>query len=116
MVAKIFGWILLISGVAIIGWTLYSSYNIFTGKAVVPEIFKMPVEETEAPAAKGGIPTTPTEIQEVMGKMIGEQLKGFLPVDTLPKLLDLAIWSMLTFILISGGGHISSLGIKLLKK
>jgi len=29
--SRIFGWILLILGVAVIGWTLMSSYNIFTG-------------------------------------------------------------------------------------
>jgi len=47
--------------------------------------------------------------------MIGEQLKGMLPVDTLPKILNLAVWSTLAWILIFGGAQISSLGIKLLK-
>ena len=74
LTAKIFGWILLIAGVLMIVWTLYASYNIFTGKAVVPEIFEMPLE-AGAPAAKGGIPTTQQEIQKELEKMIedGEQ-------------------------------------------
>jgi len=113
---KIFGWVLLIAGLLVIGWTLYSSYNIFTGEAPVPEIFEMPTEEAEAPAAKGGVPTTQQEIQKELEKMIGEQLKGILPVNTLPQLLNLVVWSMLAFILISGGGQISSIGIKLIKK
>jgi hypothetical protein len=113
---KIFGWLLLLAGLAIIGWTLYSSYNIFTGKAAIPEVFQMPVEKVEAPATKGKIPTTQAEIQKELEKMISEQLKGILPVDTLPKLLNLIVWSILAGILIFGGAQISGLGIKLLKK
>jgi len=114
--AKIFGWVLLLAGLAIIGWTLYSSYNIFVGQTFAPEIFKTPAEETEATAAQGKIPTTQQEIQKELEKMIGEQLKGILPADTLPQLLNLIVWSMLAFVLISGGGQISSLGIKLINK
>jgi len=113
---KIFGWLLLLTGLVIIGWTLYSSYNIFTGKAALPEIFEMPVEKVEAPAAKGKIPTTQAEIQKEIERMISEQLKGIIPVDTIPKLLNLICWSILAGILIFGGSQISSLGIKLLKK
>ena len=113
---KIFGWVLLIAGVAIIGWTLYSSYNIFTGKAALPGIFEIKKEVTETPAQSGKLPTSPTDAQKEIEKMIGEQLKGILPTDVLPKILNLAVWSMLAFILIFGGGQISGLGIKLFKK
>lgn len=112
---KIFGWALLVAGVVIIVWTLYSSYNIFTGKTEIPEIFKIEAKEGLAPTT-GKIPTTQAELQKEMEKMIGEQLMGILPVDTVPKLLNLTVWSMLAFILIFGGGQISSLGIKLIKK
>jgi len=113
---KIFGWILLIAGVLMIVWTLFSSYNIFTGKAVIPEIFQLAAKESQAPATQGKIPTSPADIQEEMGKMIGEQLQGFLPTDTLPKLLNLTVWSILAFILIFGGTQLSGLGIKLLRE
>ncbi|NCO80327.1 hypothetical protein GW869_00910 [bacterium] len=116
LATKIFGWVLLLAGVAVIGWTLYSSYNIFTGKAALPEIFEMPTEEAEAPVAKGGIPTTQQETQKELEKMIGEQLKGILPVAALPKLLNLIVWSILAGILIFGGSQISGLGIKLMKR
>lgn len=113
--AKIFGWILLLIGLAIIGWTLYSSYNIFTGKAALPEIFEIPKEEVKAPAAKGQI-TGIQDIQVQMEKMLSEQLKGFLPADTVPKMLNLIVWSMLAGLLIFGGSQIAGLGIKLIKK
>ncbi len=68
MATKIFGWILLTAGVLIIVLTLFSSYNIFTGKAVIPEIFQLAAKESQAPATQGKIPTSPADIQEEMGK------------------------------------------------
>jgi len=107
---KILGWVLLLAGVLVIVWTLYSSYNIFTAKAAIPEIFEMGKEE--ALPKKGGT----QDLQAQMEEMIGEQLKGLLPTDTIPKMLNLAIWAMLAGILIFGGAQISNLGIKLIKK
>ena len=60
---KIFGWGLLIAGLIIIGWTLYSSYNIFAGKTIAPEIFKVEIEEIPAQVSEKGIPASPAEIQ-----------------------------------------------------
>ena len=106
---KILGWVLLLAGVLIIVWTLYSSYNIFTAKTAMPEIFEM--GEEKALPQKGGA----QDLQAQMEEMIGEQLKGILPVDTLPKMLNLTVWAMLAGILIFGGAQISNLGIKLMK-
>jgi len=111
LATKIFGWVLLVVGVAIIGWALYSSFNIFTAKAALPEFFGMPAEE-QIPTQKGATQDVQAQLQE----MIGEQLKGILPADTLPKLLNLIVWSILAWILIFGGSQLSSLGIKLIKE
>ena len=113
---KIFGWVLLIAGVIIIGWTLYSSYNIFIGKAVLPGVFEIKQEATGTTTQAGKTPTSPAEIQKEMENIVTERLKEFLPTDVLPKILNLAVWSMLAFILIFGGSQISILGIKLVKK
>jgi len=86
---------------------------------IAPKIRKIKFEEkvTQTPVTqKGKTPTSLEEIQQELGKMISEQLKGILPVDTLPKILNLAIWSMLAWILIFGGAQIASLGIKLIKQ
>jgi len=112
----IIGWITFLAGISIIVFALYSSYNIFTGKNPVPEFFQFEKKETQTPITqKGKIPTGPEEIQQQLGTMIGEQLKGLLPEDFLPKILNLIVWSMLAGILIFGGSQISGLGIKLLK-
>ncbi len=101
------------AGLLMIVWTLYSSYNIFTGKTVPPEFFEMSVKkEVSLPGGETGAQGVQAQLQ----KMIEEQLQGILPTDSLPKLLNLAVWSMLAFILIFGGSQVSSLGIKLIKK
>ena len=108
MIKKILGLILLFVGLTIILYSLYSSFNIFTAKTSAPEIFK--TEETTL-SQKGGT----QDIQAQLEKAIGEQLKGMLPVDSLPTLLNLVAWSIFAGILIFGGAQISSLGIKLIK-
>jgi len=106
--SKIAGWLLLIAGVSIILWTLYSSYNIFTVEAQVPEIFKM-----EEPTADSQ--TSPGQIEDVIEGLVGEQLKKILPLELLPRLLNLMAWSIFAGIAIFGGSQISNLGIKLIK-
>lgn len=107
---KVVGWLLLSAGIIIIIYTLYSSYNIFTGQTDAPEIFE--IEKQESLVQGSGI----QDIQAQMQEMFNEQLKGFIPADTLPKILNLSIWTMLAGLLIFGGSQISNLGIKLVKK
>jgi len=112
MARKIFGWVLLIAGLLIIFWSLYSSFNIFTGKTPAPEIFKIEEKKEVLLPQKGEV----QDLQAQLEKMIGEQLKEMLPIDFLPKLFNLIVWSILAGILIFGGAQIASLGIKLIKK
>lgn len=107
---KIIGWILLIVGLLIIGYSLYSSYNVFTGKILPPQIFKQ--EQNATTLQIGGNQIAEVQIQE----MINQELKGMIPANGLTETLNLAAWSLLAFILIFGGGEISTLGIRLLNK
>jgi hypothetical protein len=112
---KIAGWLLLILGLLVIFWTLFSSYNIFTAKEEVPEIFEMAAREEASSPQKEGAQDLQSQIEGMMGEMLGEQLKGFLPVDFLPKLLNLAAWSIFAGIAVFAGSQVSGLGIKLIK-
>ena len=115
--AKIAGWILLVAGISLIGWTLLSSYNIFTAEAMAPQFFSSSAESYGGPTeALGEGGETPGQLQQTIQQMIGEQLKGIFPVDSITKLLNLAVWSLLAFILIFGGTQISNIGINLIKK
>ena len=115
MATKIFGWVLLIAGIILIGWTLLSTYNIFTGERPAPEIFKVAEKEAILPE-KGKVKGLETMLEEKMKEMMGEQLKEIFPTEFIPKLLNLIVWSILAGILIFGGAQISSFGIKLIKR
>ena len=108
MTKKIIGWILLVAGLLLIGWTLMNSYNIFTGEANLPEFFELPEEKLVQTGNN-------QDIQAQLQQMMGEQLKGMIPVDSITKILNLTVWSILAFILIFGGTQIAGIGIKLIK-
>ncbi|MDO8424458.1 MAG: hypothetical protein Q7S70_00780 [bacterium] len=112
--SKIFGWILLIAGVIIIGWTLVLSYNVFTGKTAAPTIFEVPKTVVKATAPKDSINSL-EDVQGQLQTMLGDQLKGLLPAETVPKILNLTIWGMLAWVLFMGGNQLAGLGIKLIK-
>jgi len=105
MIRKILGLILLILGLFVIVYAIYSSFNIFTGKTAAPEIFKAPLE-TKSAASQ--------DIQVQLQKMVTDQLKGMLPVDSITTFLNLISWSVFAGILIFGGAQIAGLGIKLI--
>jgi hypothetical protein len=107
--SKAFGWVLLILGIILIGWTLLFSYNIFTGQGAAPAFFESSSQDSSLTK------TTGSDIQSQIEKLVGEQLRGLLPINSITNILNLIVWSLLAFILIFGGFQISSLGIKLIK-
>ena len=106
MIKRILGLSLLFLGLIIIFYSLYSSFNIFTAKTSAPEIFKTEI----VPSQKNG-----EGLEAQVQQMIGEQLKGMLPANSIPQLLNLISWSIFAGILIFGGTQITTLGIKLIK-
>jgi len=109
MTNKIGGWLLLILGVAIVLYSLYSSFSIFTNRTSAPEIFPIIQEEQQKTNITGQDPQAQAE------EMMREQIKGIIPVDFLPRLFNLISWSLLAGVLIFGGSQIANLGIKLVK-
>ncbi len=105
---KIIGWLVFALGLFLIIWTLFYSYQIYTAKIAVPEIFQTPKTTV---SQTGGSQDIQTQLQN----MIGDQLKGFLPPGSITQILNLAVFSILAFILIYGGMQIAGLGIKLIK-
>lgn len=109
---KIIGLLLLLLGVAIILYTIYNSYQIFTAKTEAPEIFK------QSAVKPGG---SQNNINLGFGgnidisKIIGSQVEQLLPTGSATNILNLVSWSILAGIMIFGGSQIGVLGIKLLK-
>lgn len=108
---KIFGWVLLIIGLGIILWSIFTSFNIFTAKIEAPEIFE--VSETQKVLITEKEESQ--DIQIMMEELISKQFKNILPSGSIPILLNLIAWSIMASILIFGGTQISGLGIKLIK-
>ena len=112
---KIIGWLLLAIGVLIICWGVWSSFEIFTVRAPVPEIFKVSqTREVSLPQTKSqeGLQG---KIQQQMQQTIKEQFEKMLPPGFMPKIFNLISWSIFITILVFAGGKISWLGIQLLK-
>jgi hypothetical protein len=107
MTNKIFGYVLLILGIAIIAWTLWQSYFIFIGKASLPLVFitQIPTQASVSNAS---------DVQKQIGDAVKQQMGQILPPETITKTLNLLSWSMLAFILILGGSAISGIGVKLI--
>ncbi len=116
MLKKIIGWVLLAAGLIILFWALYSSFNIFTAKTAVPEIFRADEEKEQLlPTERKTTPTSPEELQREMKKIVEEQIKEIIPAEFLAKLLNLISWSVFASILIFGGSKISGIGIRLIR-
>jgi len=110
---KFFGWFLLLIGIFIIFWAFYSSYNIFTAKTEVPELFKVEEQIEEKELSKE---SSLLSQEEIMKEMVKEQIKEVFSTAFLSILFNLIVWSILAGISIFAGAQISSLGIKLIKE
>ena len=111
MSKKIFGWILIIAGLAIIIAALYFSYVIFTGKMQAPEIFK-----PEKGSAALTMPFNQEDIQNSVDQAIQDQIKNIVPSEFINHLFNLIGWSIFAGLLMLGGAKISAIGIKMLVK
>jgi hypothetical protein len=107
---KIIGWILLFLGIAVIFYSIYSSFDIFTGVKEAPEIFKVAEKQTVLPKK-----IEPSDIQGQMEKLVEKQLTGLMPFGSISIVLNLMSWSIFAGILIFAGAQMSGLGIKLIK-
>src|SRR3989338_6456231 len=110
---KPIGWVLIVLGLGLVLWALWSSFQMFSGKTAAPEIFnEEPAQISKAPAGKSN--DLQAQAQEILNQTVQEQLKAFLPAHSLPKLLNLLSWSIFAGIAIFGGGQIAVIGAKLL--
>ncbi|MDO8486190.1 MAG: hypothetical protein Q7S77_00625 [Candidatus Staskawiczbacteria bacterium] len=112
MVNKIIGYALLVAGLLLIVFTLYQSYNIFTGNSTAPLVFSTKVSESSLKTGNAG---NLQDLQKQLNDEISKQITQMIPIDSIPKILNLLSWSILAGILIFGGGQIAGLGIKMIK-
>ena len=114
MSKKIVGWVLLVCGVLLIGWGVWSSAEIFTAKKVAPEIFKT-LETEQGTGQQKKLLTAQEQMQQDMQGVIQEQLKNMIPDGSITSMLNLIAWSVFMTILIFAGGKVAMIGVSLLK-
>lgn len=109
---KIIGYVLLLIGLIIIFGTIFQSYSIFTGKTAVPLVFQtlLPKESEKNENQDSQQPT-----QAQIDQVVKNQINQILSPATITKVLNLSAWAMLSLILISAGGVVSGIGIKMIK-
>ena len=108
---KIIGWILFVAGIFLVGWSLYSTYNVFTGKSSAPELFKIEERKDDFVLSSSGS----GDFQEDIKKMVEKQIGNMVPTEFLSKLFNLISWSVLAGVLIFGGSRFCFIGVKLIK-
>lgn len=104
-------------------WSIYSSYNIYTGLTTAPQVFKIENTEIESTSSNEIKPVVQTknpqelqgQMEDIIASQIGDQMKSMIPSDYLPKILNLVIWSLFAGLLIFAGSQISGIGTKLIK-
>lgn len=102
------GWILLALGIIIILVALLYSYQIFIGKSEAPKIINLENEVIQETPQNTGDASAQAE------RIIREQINKIFSPETMSAILNLIIFSFFVFILIGGGGKISTIGVKLL--
>lgn len=112
MLNKIIGYVLLVAGLFLIIFSVYQSYNIYTGKSAAPLVFQVPSAQELSLGASQNIAQ---QIQNQIDQTVQKQINQILPAAAITKILNLAVWSFLAFILIFAGGTISGIGVKLIK-
>ena len=132
-IQKISGWLVLLSGLAIMFLSVYYSYLFFTAKADFPQVFKQNtvvpqpavLEQTESPDKSGTTDAkNPPEnfdpaalnvdMQALTQQAINQAVTSIIPPDTVTKLLNVVSWFFFSFFLVMAGSYVSGVGIKLL--
>ncbi|MDD5568919.1 MAG: hypothetical protein PHG23_00660 [Candidatus Pacebacteria bacterium] len=109
-IKQLLGVILIVVGLFVVFWTMYTSYLFFTAQAEFPQVF------SNSAAANTGNNQAQGTMQDQINAMLGDQMKQFIPEGTVTGLLNITSWSIFAFIFIYGGIKIASLGNDFLKR
>jgi hypothetical protein len=97
---KAVGYGLLIAGLIMIIYSVFSMYSVYTGATPPPPVIQMNSVTISLPTG-AGIPPVQTEL-----------ISG---TDS-SKLVNMGIWYALMFFVVSAGGRISGLGVQLIRE
>jgi len=102
----------IISGILIVSFDLLNSYYYFTAQKEFPRVFAVP-QGTVSSLEEA--PITSTSIETQVGNMIKDQIKQFLPENTVSQALNMSSWIIFASFLLWAGGKLIGLGNDFLK-
>ncbi len=97
---KAVGYGLLIAGLVLIIWAVYSMYNVYTGTQAPPAVIQMNGVTISLPTGQS---TQPVQAELISGR------------DS-SRLVNMGIWYALMLFVASAGGRIGGLGVKLIRE
>ncbi|MDP2820650.1 MAG: hypothetical protein Q8O39_00385 [bacterium] len=106
--SKTMGFLVLLLGLAIIVWSLYQVYGVYTQKITIPDFFKVSESVSSESKSAGGI-------EQQLQSVIKEQLSSFIPTNTISQGLNLGFFTAVIGLFIFGGSKIALIGVKLIK-
>jgi len=127
---KIMGIILLIAGLAVIDYSIQLGINVFINAQNPPDIFKQadissaPPKNSSANSIQSSLQNpgsmNPADLQKTItdNLLSPEMIKSIIPQEMfsyIPRILNLSVFTLFLWVLITAGAKISSLGIALIK-
>lgn len=114
---KVSGILVFCFGVGLILYPLFISYNIFTGNVQPPDMFGAFASKPSLEGVQGSSQENFSngDIIKLVEDSVKNQLQSALPAGVILHFLNIAAWSILSWIFIIGGSHLASLGIKLMR-
>lgn len=103
---KIVGYALLVVGLCIMGYSIFSVFNVFGGGNVPFEILVPETGDADQNLSQGDINITNMSISNINLEQV---------ITPLYPMFNLMIWLAIAFFLVIAGGRVASLGIKMLK-
>jgi len=100
--------LVLVLGLAIIIWSLYQVYGVYTQKITIPDFFKISESASLENKSNGGI-------EQQLQSVIKQQLSSFIPTNTISQSLNLGFFAVVIGLFIFGGSKIALIGVKLIK-
>jgi hypothetical protein len=118
---KVCGWVLVFAGLALIVYSVRTSYGYFTGKSLFPALVQAVAFQdkiSDAGSASEIDLTDQKAVQQMMQVQvqtsIDKTVSGMIPAGSIVVVINAAIWSVFATFLVYAGAKISEVGIKLL--
>jgi hypothetical protein len=110
------GWFLLAIGLAVIGWTVNSSYRHFTAKADFPPVFNFGENNgtEKSQSLDAASLNVEAQMQLAMSQATQEAVANLLPAQEIAKLLNMIAWSMFAAFMVYAGFKIAEIGVKII--